>query len=1469
VLTAVVKKDSKHVTLDYTISGADVMQSLGLNIYQSDQTTKDSTSSTLGQPSIPAADLNQGSHEVNLILDTAIIQDLSNPYIVVVADADGSIQEASGSVNVISVLNLVTPAEIRAAYGIDQLSWDGAGQTIAIVVAYDDSKLYADVQAFDAQFGLTPFGDNGPTLAVMDESGNAATVNGNPVSPPVTLPGQDPGTQSGVAGAWEAEEAQDVEWAHAIAPGSNIDVVECKSENIFDLFAGVSAADGLATGYHTVPNVPRVSVVSMSWGVSEFQDETSNSFEDLFSVPGVTYLAGAGDKGLPGAYPAYSPKVVAVGGTSLTLDKNDSYLSEKGWSNGGGGISKFEKQPPYQVATPIYDGTTIVDPKGKRAIPDVSFDADKKTGVYEYDSFNAASNGGTSWAVGKGTSLGTPCWAGLIAIVNQGRAQAKSPLPPLNGSTQALPALYTFSGDFHDITSGNNGSSAGQGYDLITGLGTPIANLLVPALVDYAAPTNTTVMSTANPSLNSQKVAFTATVMSEILGSGSPTGTVQFIVDGTNWGSPVALSGGPVTSQGFSTGMATSQPIALAATGKNHTVTVQYVNSDGGFIGSSASLANGQQVNAVTTGNLQNVITQSLQSGNPITFQVDPTQLGSFTTILTAANGLQPPGAPITLTADLQGGTYSDQIVSPPLNLTLVIQNGTLVGSSPALIVEPSQGQVVVQDVTLSTSTDSSTIEVLGGSLTLRNDIVQESTGGSDAAIALTGGTLDLGTADSPGNNTINVNGTGTLIQNTTGSPIPAVGDTFENNGLVAPSIFVLNPTVDGALTMTGNASINIPGPIVIESSSKKAISASASALPNASATGVSVPDPLGGLPALSSTASPVSFSLSGNSSQTINPGVYSQINVSGNAVLTMNPGIYIIAGGGFTVTGNASVVTGTVSSPDTGMGVTIYNAGSNVVSGSSGTTVYGGITLSGSGSFSLIGATTGPYAGVLIFQARDNTRALSFSGNAMLGTVGTIYAPNALLSLSGNAQLQSSLVVGTLNLSGSAALTQMAAGSDGPSDTSGIANTLLAGDLSVYINDPSGLFTANELARIQEAINAWDTVLAPDNVTITEVNDPTLANIVLDTGTTSACGGAANGVLGCYNVANSEITLIQGWNWYTAADPTQISAGQYDFETTVLHELGHALGLGGSTNPSSPMYEALPSGVANRTVTTQDLNIPDPPAGADPLTAVGFAFVPAATPFFQSVTVSVPNSGPNPSPIGLAPLPSAGIMTSSFPTGLMAQPLAGFMVQLTLGSQSSAVTSLVTQGVSVYEEHGLLSEFPSISTDVTSPLDPAENPAETMALPIVHWKTDPVDSVVFRETERMSRNVPGLAELRIGLVYDQILEELAAELVPMQERAEEATAGIPAISLDGTPDTETGHRQTFSQGNWFAPTSTDLTRPDDSPPQLAVFGTQLATILLAAGLCGYGAGTLKAGNQQVCRPPHRRRFPRFRPRTV
>ena len=233
----------------------------------------------------------------------------------------------------------------------------------------------------------------------------------------------------------------------------------------------------------------------MSWGFAEGQavfaaDEAS--YDSTFNVPGVTFVAGTGDYGAADPeYPAFSPNVVAVGGTSLNLNADNSYNSETGWGynsasagefiGSGGGISMYEPEPAYQEG---------VQSTGSRTTPDVSLVADPATGAWIADPYNLGAD--NPFEVVGGTSLSAPAWAGLVALVNEGRAAAGEATLDSSSPTETQQALYSLpQSDYNVITSGSNGYTANAGYNLVTGLGTPVANLLVGDLVAYQGPGTT------------------------------------------------------------------------------------------------------------------------------------------------------------------------------------------------------------------------------------------------------------------------------------------------------------------------------------------------------------------------------------------------------------------------------------------------------------------------------------------------------------------------------------------------------------------------------------------------------------------------------------------------------------------------------------------------------------------------------------------------------------------------------------------------------------------------------------------------------------------------------------------------------------------------------------------------------------------------------------------------------------------
>ena len=374
-----------------------------------------------------------------------------------------------------------SPAQVSKAYGFDTTTFNngataanGSGQTIAIVDAFNDPNVAADLSVFDSQFGLSA----PPSLRVVNQSGGT------------TLPTTDAG--------WAGEIALDVEWAHAMAPGANILLVEANSDTLSSLMTAVDYAR----------KVPGVSAVSMSWGGSEFFSFNGSEFtgqtqyDSIFTTPaghqGVTFLAAAGDSGVYGGvqWPASSPNVVAVGGTSLYVqDQSGTYGTETSWSGTSGGFSQVEAEPSYQQN---------VQSTGVRTTPDVAYDADPNTGFAVYDS--VPYQGSSGWQVVGGTSAGSPQWAALIAIANQGRVLSGQ--GTLDGVSQTLPALYAlyaapgsesysaYTSDFNDVIDHTSGgryhwrwggygqsNPATSGYDTATGLGTPKVGQVVSALV--------------------------------------------------------------------------------------------------------------------------------------------------------------------------------------------------------------------------------------------------------------------------------------------------------------------------------------------------------------------------------------------------------------------------------------------------------------------------------------------------------------------------------------------------------------------------------------------------------------------------------------------------------------------------------------------------------------------------------------------------------------------------------------------------------------------------------------------------------------------------------------------------------------------------------------------------------------------------------------------------------------------------
>ena len=367
------------------------------------------------------------------------------------------------------------PTQMRAAYGVDklasQLHLTGAGETIAIVDAFQSPTISSDLATFDQLFGLPA-----PKFNIIAPDG-------------LTPFDQSSADQT----SWAGEITLDVEYAHAIAPGATIDLVLAKSDNDADLLN--------AQRFVVQHNVG--DVMSQSFGEAEqcmlpsIQQQAHVVFQQA-AQRHITVFASAGDQGAAqptcdgtsffkaASTPASDPLVTGVGGTILNADGvTGAYHSETVWNEpdfqaaGGGGFSVLYGTPNYQRSLHL----------PSRGVPDVSYNAAIIGGVLAV--WSSSGQGANLVFQFGGTSAGSPQWSGLVALADQlghHRVGAINDLLYVFGKN-ALSGAF-----FHDITTGDNtyhgavtvqGFSATKGWDAASGLGTPKANTLVPLLATH------------------------------------------------------------------------------------------------------------------------------------------------------------------------------------------------------------------------------------------------------------------------------------------------------------------------------------------------------------------------------------------------------------------------------------------------------------------------------------------------------------------------------------------------------------------------------------------------------------------------------------------------------------------------------------------------------------------------------------------------------------------------------------------------------------------------------------------------------------------------------------------------------------------------------------------------------------------------------------------------------------------------
>ena len=432
-----------------------------------------------------------------------------------------------------------SPQAMQTAYNVSSLhaqGFTGKGKTIAVIDSFGSSTIANDLNVFSTAFNLPHLcGEAGVTCTPGMPTFSILEVQG---SPPPNPPPPNNGTGQENHNLWALEVSLDVEWAHAIAPEANILLVTTPTAEVL----GVQGFPQMMNAIQYVVDNHLADVISMSLGSGEGAFASAAALMNLrgalvdAQTNHITVIASSGDGGTSNSiktpvtnprlipypsvgWPASDPLVTAVGGTYLCMDakmgvlvdsisppsacKNNPGEREIGWIDSGVGYSILFERPVFQDTLPA--GSTFVGSSAgapgpnsnMRGVPDVAFQASSRTGTLVYMSEPATKSSGTGcgganpcsigWYVVGGTSCSAPQWAGLIAIADQ---MAGSDLGYINPALYAIaadPAKYA--NDFFDVTTGMNqttaipGYSASQGWDAITGLGSPNAANLLPDLV--------------------------------------------------------------------------------------------------------------------------------------------------------------------------------------------------------------------------------------------------------------------------------------------------------------------------------------------------------------------------------------------------------------------------------------------------------------------------------------------------------------------------------------------------------------------------------------------------------------------------------------------------------------------------------------------------------------------------------------------------------------------------------------------------------------------------------------------------------------------------------------------------------------------------------------------------------------------------------------------------------------------------